>query len=292
MKFKGLGVAMITPFTKRQKVDFDAIEKIVEHLLIQKIDFLVLLGTTSESATLSKEEKREIIDCAKKKVNGRVPILAGFGSNNTTRLIKDIFDFDFDGIDGILSVCPYYNKPRQKGLYEHFRRIAKYSPLPLVLYNVPGRTSSNLEAETVLKLAKENENIIAIKEASAHFDQIMDIIINKDKDFTVLSGDDALTLPLMSLGMEGVISVTANAFPHDFGEMLRAIKRNETEKARQIHYRLLPIIRLLFSEGNPAGIKAMMQIMGFCEDVLRLPLVKISNSHKKKLQLLYESMHA
>lgn len=277
-KFTGTGVALITPFHKYNAIDFGAIEKLVEHTITNHVDYLVVLGTTGESATLSEDEKNAVVDFIVESVAGRVPVVKGIGGNNTQEIVDKIKKSSFSGIDAMLSVCPYYNKPQQKGIYYHFKTIASVSPVPVILYNVPGRTGANMSAETTLELARDFENIVAIKEASGNFSQIMKIIQDKPKDFTVISGDDALTLPLIALGAEGVISVIANAFPAEFSEMVNLCLKGDFENARKIHYSLNDIINALFEDGSPAGIKAALQILDIAQNYLRLPLVKVNKS--------------
>lgn len=277
-KFSGTGVALVTPFHRYNAIDFGAIEKLVEHVITNHVDYLVVMGTTGESATLSEDEKNAVLDFIIELTAGRVPVVKGIGGNNTQEIVDKIKRSSFNGIDAILSVTPYYNKPQQKGIYYHFKTIASVSPVPVILYNVPGRTGCNITAETTLELAKDFSNIVAIKEASGNFAQIMKIVQGKPNGFTVISGDDALTLPLMALGVEGVISVVANAFPAEFSEMVNFCLKGDFENARKIHYRLNDIINSLFEDGSPAGIKAALQILDLAQNHLRLPLVKVNKS--------------
>ena len=280
---RGTGVAMITPFQKNGSVDYPALDKLIKHLINGKCDYLVPLGTTGESATLAKEEKKSIVEFIIKQVNKRVPIVLGLGGNNTQEVTNNFKDYNFKGIDAVLSVSPYYNKPTQQGIYEHYKLIAKASPVPIILYNVPSRTGSNITAETTLRLAHDFKNIIGTKEASGNLEQCMFIIKSKPKNFLVISGDDALTLPLMGCGADGVISVVANAYPKQFSEMVRqALKQNFVE-ARKLHYQLLDVIPMLFAESNPSGIKAVLQAMNIGEEYLRLPLVQVSSKLRKEL---------
>ncbi len=272
-KFKGLGVALVTPFNSNGEVDYRALRRILDYQLANGVDFLCVLGTTAETPCLTKQEKDNIKSLVIDKVNGSIPILLGCGGNNTAAVINEIKTGDFTGIDGILSVCPYYNKPSQEGIYQHFKAIANSTHMPVVLYNVPGRVGVNMTAQTTLRLARECENIVAVKEASGNFTQIDDIIKNKPKDFDVLSGDDGITFPLMTLGAKGVISVIGNALPKEFGKMVRLAARGEFETALQIHHRFAELFKLLFVDGNPAGVKAMLNNMGLLENELRLPLV-------------------
>jgi 4-hydroxy-tetrahydrodipicolinate synthase len=272
-KFKGLGVALVTPFNTKGEVDYRALRRILDYQLANGVDFLCVLGTTAETPCLTKQEKDSIINLVVEKVNGAIPILLGCGGNNTRAVINEIQTGNFQGIDGILSVCPYYNKPSQEGIYQHFKAIANSTNMPVVLYNVPGRVGVNMTAQTTLRLARECENIVAVKEASGNFTQIDDIIKNKPKDFDVLSGDDGITFPLMTLGAKGVISVIGNALPKEFGRMVRLAARGEFEMALQIHHKFAELFKLLFVDGNPAGVKAMLNNMGLLENELRLPLV-------------------
>ena len=272
-KFKGLGVALVTPFNSNGEVDYRALRRILDYQLANGVDFLCVLGTTAETPCLTKQEKDSIINLVVEKVNGAIPILLGCGGNNTRAVINEIQTGNFQGIDGILSVCPYYNKPSQEGIYQHFKAIANSTNMPVVLYNVPGRVGVNMTAQTTLRLARECENIVAVKEASGNFTQIDDIIKNKPKDFDVLSGDDGITFPLMTLGAKGVISVIGNALPKEFGRMVRLAARGEFEMALQIHHKFAELFKLLFVDGNPAGVKAMLNNMGLLENELRLPLV-------------------
>jgi 4-hydroxy-tetrahydrodipicolinate synthase len=277
-KFKGTGVAIVTPFTSDGGVDYTALDELLAHLIKGQVDFVVALGTTSEAVTLTTQEKSDVMDFVKSRVVGRLPLVMGLGGNNTQAVLDQIASTDFRGIDAILSVAPYYNKPNQRGLFAHFAAIAQVSPVPIILYNVPGRTSSNLTAETTVKLAATYENIIAVKEASANMGQIMEILRTKPQTFSVLSGEDALTLPMMALGSDGVISVVANVLPAEFSSMVNLCLENKMEEARELHYRVLPVIDMLFADGNPAGIKAALNIKGICENKLRLPMVPVEDA--------------
>lgn len=285
-KFIGTGVAVVTPFKKDLTIDFLSLEKQIERLILNGINYLVVLGTTGESVTQSESEKEKLINFFIEKVNHRVPVVAGIGGNNTQAIVEKIKKTSFKQIDAILSVAPYYNKPTQEGLYQHFKAIAQACPIPVILYNVPGRTSSNLNAETTLRLANDFKNIIAIKEASGNFSQAMYIIKDKPKDFLVISGEDALTLPLISIGFSGVISVVANAFPKEFSTMVQLALNNNYKEAEKIHYQLLEFIDHLFIEGNPAGVKEALSIMGIMENNIRLPLVPVSSKVTQKLKEL------
>lgn len=272
-KLTGMGVALITPFKTDESIDFEALARIVELQIKNGTDYLVVCGTTAETPTLTEEEKEEITRFVIGVNAGRLPVVLGVGGNNTKAVVDKLQHYDFTGIDAILSVTPYYNKPSQEGLYQHYAAIAKASPIPVILYNVPGRTGVNMLASTTLRLANEFSNICAIKEASGNFTQIDDIIKNKPEDFMVISGDDGITFPLITLGAVGVISVIGNAFPREFSRMVRLALEGDYANARTIHYRFTELIELLFVEGNPAGVKSMLAVMGIIENKLRLPLV-------------------
>ena len=271
--FKGLGVALVTPFKADGSVDYDALRRLLDYQLSNGVDFLCVLGTTAETPCLSAEEKVKVKNIVVEKVQGRVPILLGCGGNNTAAVVESLKNDDFTGVDGILSVCPYYNKPSQEGLYQHFKAIANATDLPVVLYNVPGRVGVNMTAETTLRLANDCPNIVAIKEASGNFAQIDDIIKNKPSHFDVISGDDGITFPLITLGAVGVISVIGNALPKEFSRMVRLALNGDYKNALEIHHKFTELFGLLFIDGNPAGVKAMLNIMGLIENQLRLPLV-------------------
>ncbi len=284
--FAGTGVALITPFHKYGTIDFTSLEKVVRHVIDGKVDYLVVLGTTGESPTISKDEKNALLDFVIETTNNKIPIVKGIGGNNTQEIIDTITSKSHEGISGILSVCPYYNKPQQKGLYQHYKAIACASSLPIILYNVPGRTGCNIEAETTLELAHEFNNIVAIKEASGNFNQVSRILKNKPKDFIVISGDDQLTVPMMAIGASGVISVTANAFPAEFSKMVDLCSQGKFEEASTIHYELLDIMDAFFEDGSPAGIKAAMQILNLSQNHLRLPVIRVNKSLYMKLNNL------
>ena len=288
--FKGLGIALITPFCEDGSVDYKSLVRLMEYQLDNGADFFCILATTGETPCLTKDEKQKIKDLVVSTVNGRVPILMGCGGNNTAAVVEELKTGDFRGIDGVLSVCPYYNKPSQEGLYQHFKAIAAATSLPVVLYNVPGRTGVNLKAETTVRLAPDCENIVAIKEASGSLEQVDEIIKNKPKDFAVISGDDALTFPMISCGAEGVISVIGNALPKEFSRMIRLEFKGEYEGARKIHHRFTELFSLLFVDGNPAGVKAMLHEMGFIENILRLPLVPTRISTLQKMSEILKEL--
>ncbi|MBN8697425.1 MAG: 4-hydroxy-tetrahydrodipicolinate synthase [Bacteroidetes bacterium] len=282
-KFIGTGVAIVTPFKKDGSIDFNSLAKLVNFIIKGGVEYVVVLGTTGESVTLSKEEKELVVNFVVKTVNKRVPVVLGLGGNNTLEIVKSLKKDSFKGIDAILSVSPYYNKPNQRGIYQHYKAIAQASPLPIILYNVPGRTSSNMTAETTLQLAKDFKNIIAIKEASGNLEQCMKIIKHRPKDFLVISGDDMLTLPIIASGGDGVISVVANAFPKDYSEMTRQILKGNVKEAQKLHYKLTDIIEQLFADGNPGGIKAVLNLLKVCPDNLRLPLVNVNKATQTAL---------
>jgi len=274
-KFKGTGIALITPFNKDYSVDTVSLKRIVNHVIDGGADFLVALGTTSEAPTLTNEEKKTVVHTILEANNQRLPVLLGMGGNNTQSVIDQIHQQDFTGIDGILSVVPFYNKPNQRGMKAHFEAIADSSPVPVILYNVPGRVGVNLQASTCVDLAR-HPNIVAVKEASGNFTQIMEILRDKPADFDVLSGDDGITQPLMALGAQGVISVAANAYIKPFARMMQAMKEGRTEEALRLHFAMLRMNQLIFADGNPAGIKCLMSHVGLCQNTLRLPLVPVS----------------
>ena len=271
--FKGLGIALVTPFTANGEVDYKTIVRLVEYQIQNGADFLCILATTGETPCLSTEEKENIKKLVVDTNHGRLPILMGCGGNNTRAVVEELKTADWTGIDGVLSVCPYYNKPSQEGLYQHFKAIAEASPLPVVLYNVPGRTGINMKSETTVRLARDCENIVAVKEASGSLEQVDEIIKNKPERFDVLSGDDALTFSMVASGAAGSISVIGNALPKEVSRMIRLEFKGEYEAARTIHHRFTELYSLLFVDGNPAGVKALLHEMGFIENVLRLPLV-------------------
>ena len=284
MEFRGSGVALVTPFKENLEVDFQGLENLVNHCINGGINYLVVMGTTAENATLNKEEKVAVLNHIKK-VNGRrLPIVFGIGGNNTQELVNTINETDFDGVNAILSVSPYYNKPTQEGIYQHFKTISINSPVPIILYNVPGRTASNMTADTTLRLANDFENIIGIKEASGNMEQVMKIIKERPKGFKVISGDDNLSLSMICCGGDGVISVSGQGFPKVFTKMVNSALSHMLNDAREAHYKLLDITNMLFEEGNPGGIKAVLEEKGICGSTLRQPLWKISENLKNRIQ--------
>ena len=289
-KFKGLGVALITPFTKTGEVDYTALRRLLDYQISNGVDFLCILATTGETPCLTVEEKQKIKDIVVEKVAGRIPILMGCGGNNTSAVVHALKTEDFSGVDGVLSVCPYYNKPSQEGLYQHFKTIAEATPLPVVLYNVPGRVGVNMTAHTTLRLARDFENIVA-KEASGNFTQIDDIIKNKPENFDVISGDDGITFPLITLGAVGVISVIGNALPKEFSRMVRLALNGDYSPALHIHHKFTELFKLLFVDGNPAGVKAMLNAMGLIENELRLPLVPARITTMGEISAIIKELH-
>uniref|UniRef100_UPI003FEDB804 4-hydroxy-tetrahydrodipicolinate synthase n=1 Tax=Prevotella sp. TaxID=59823 RepID=UPI003FEDB804 len=287
---RGLGIALITPFTPDGEVDYKALVRLVEYQIDNGADFLCILATTGETPCLSKEEKVKIKNLVVEINKGRLPILMGCGGNNTKAVIEEIQATDWSGISGILSVCPYYNKPSQEGLYQHFKAIANASPLPVVLYNVPGRTGVNMTSETTVRLANDCENIVAVKEASGNLEQVDEIIKNKPDGFDVISGDDALTFSMVASGAAGVISVIGNALPKEFSRMIRLEFKGEYEAARNIHHKFTELYKLLFVDGNPAGVKALLHEMGFIDNVLRLPLVPTRITTVQKMSEILKTL--
>lgn len=286
----GTGVALVTPFDKSGKIDFAALEQHLNRIIDGGINYLTLLGTTGEPPTMTKEEKSEILKFVKEKTAGRVPIVLGIGGNNTSAVVEEILNTDLSGIDSILSICPYYTKPSQRGIYAHFEAVAKASPLPVILYNVPGRTSKNIDPDTVIKLANDFKNIVAIKEASGNMNQIMSILAKKPEDFAVISGDDSLAVPMISLGCIGVISVAANVVPEQFSKMIKLALEGDFISAREIHFSLLELMNALFEDGSPSGAKAALNILGIMEENLRLPLVPVSPSVREKIKTLLSKL--
>jgi 4-hydroxy-tetrahydrodipicolinate synthase len=275
---KGTGIAIITPFNKQGAVDFIALKKLCSFWIEEKVDYLVVMGTTGESATLSSSEKHAVLDCVKESVNGAIPIVYGIGGNNTALVCDSLKSIDTSGLNGILSVSPYYNKPGQEGLYRHFMELGNVSPLPIILYNVPGRTGYNMTADTTLRLAHSGGPFSGIKEASGNLDQIMRLIVERPDSFSIISGDDSITLALLACGADGVISVIANAFPGAFANMVKAMNSGNITQARSIHQALFPLHNLLFTENSPGGIKSCLKSLGMCEDFCRLPVTEVSDS--------------
>jgi 4-hydroxy-tetrahydrodipicolinate synthase len=290
-KFKGLGIALVTPFKSDGQIDYEALVRLLEYQIKNGVDFLCIMGTTAETPCLSAQEKTELKHFFVERVAGRVPLLMGCGGNNTAAIVKELQEGDWKGIDGILSVCPYYNKPSQEGLYQHYKAISEASPVPVVLYNVPGRTGVNMSAETTLRLARDFENIVAIKEASGNITQMDDIIKNKPDNFDVISGDDGITFPLITLGAVGVISVIGNALPAEFSRMVRLALNGDYNSALAIHHKFTELFKLLFVDGNPAGVKAMLHAMGMIENQLRLPLVPTRLTTMEKISAILRELN-
>lgn len=290
--FSGTGVALVTPFRKQETIDFSKLEALIKHIIDNGADYIVALGTTSEAATMTITERHALQDFIVDTVGGRCPIMLGMGGNHTQAVLDTIAATNFDGIQGILSVAPFYNKPNQRGIAQHFKLIAEASPVPVVIYNVPGRTGVNITADTTLQLANECPNVIGIKEASGNIAQAMQILRQKPEHFSLISGDDALTYPLVALGADGVISVMANALPKEMSVMVKYARKGDLKKAMPLHYKMLPLMNAIFDEGNPTGIKALLEIEGRINNVLRLPLVKASKQLYNKLSCLYDEFNA
>ena len=283
-QFRGTGVALVTPFNNDGSVDYASLDKLVDHVINGGVNYLVALGTTSEAPTMNADEKKKVLAAIVSKCNKRVPVVCGIGGNNTAEVVAQLKEYDLTGVDGILSVVPYYNKPMQEGLYQHFKAVAQATTKPIILYNVPGRTVTNMLPATTLKLATEFKHIVAVKEASGNMSQCMDLVQGKPSHFAVLSGDDDLVLPQIAIGMEGVISVAANCFTKDFTAMVNDALAGNYANAQKLHYKLLEGIRLLFVEGNPAGVKCVLNEMGICGENPRLPIVPVSTPTKEKIQ--------
>lgn len=290
-KFKGTGVALVTPFQENGDIDYFGLERVINYVIQNGIDYIVALGSTGEASVLTIEEKHQLLDFTIDVVNKRIPIVAGFSGNDTAKLVRDMSEYHFRGIDAILSATPHYNKPSQEGLYQHFKTLAAHAPVPVILYNVPSRTACNLNAETVIRLANDCVTIIGIKEASNDFLQIMHIIRNMEsRNFVIVSGDDALTLPILSVGGHGVISVIGNILPKEFSQMVHAALQNDMSLARYLHYKMLDIIDWLYKEGNPVGIKAALENAEICKKNVRLPLISASEETQLKLASLINNL--
>jgi 4-hydroxy-tetrahydrodipicolinate synthase len=289
-RFKGTGVAIITPFKNDSSIDFSALGRVINHVIKGGVNYIVAMGTTGEASTLTKDEKHALVSYVTESIDNRVPLVVGIGGNNTQEIINTIRELDLEGVDGILSVTPYYNKPSQRGIFQHFKAIATCSSLPVIIYNVPGRTSCNVTSDTCLELAHECDNIIAVKEASGDMAQIMRIIKGKPENFLVISGDDMLTIPIIAAGGSGVISVLANAFPSECSELVSNALKNNFKAAREIHFRFLESIELLFADGNPSGIKAFMNVLNLCQNNLRLPLVPVNKNVLARIQKAVEDL--
>ncbi|MBC8314183.1 MAG: 4-hydroxy-tetrahydrodipicolinate synthase [Bacteroidales bacterium] len=285
-KFRGTGVAIVTPFTASYAIDFVAHEKMINHVIHGGMDYIVLLGTTGESPTVSMQEKKALVEFTIEKINNRIPLVVGIGGNNTSEVVLAIQHMPLKGVDGILSVSPYYNKPRQEGVYKHFKAVAESSPVPVILYTVPGRTGGNIASFTTIRLATDFQNIIGIKEASGNMNQIYQVLMQRPENFLVISGDDGLTLPMLAMGADGVISVVANGYPKEFAAMVKYGLDGDFEQARKIHFQLIDLINALFADGSPGGIKAVLELKQLCQNIVRLPLVPVNMETKELIQKL------
>ncbi|HPG11565.1 MAG TPA: 4-hydroxy-tetrahydrodipicolinate synthase [Chitinophagaceae bacterium] len=289
-KFTGTGIAIVTPFDSNGSIDWKSFENLIEFWIKGKVEYLVALGTTGESATIHGEEKQQVFSFVKEKVAGRVPLVAGIGGNDTAEVIHGFKTFDLSGYDAILSVSPYYNKPNQEGIFQHYKALNEATPLPIIMYNVPSRTGMSVTAETQLRIAHELKNIFATKEASGDFNLINQIIKNKPDDFMVISGDDPITLQMIAAGAEGLISVVANAYPAEYGEMVRLCLKGDFTAAQKLHYRYIDIIASMFAEGSPSGVKAYLSEMGLCQNTFRLPVWPVSEKHHQKIKELMKTV--
>lgn len=289
-KFTGTGIAIVTPFLEDGRIDWDSFKKLIRFWIEGKVEYLVVLGTTGESATVHGAEKQEVFSFVKNEVAGRLPLVAGIGGNDTAELVKQYRETDLSGYDAILSVSPYYNKPNQEGIYQHYKALDVVTPRPIIMYNVPGRTGMNVSAETTLRIARDCPNIFATKEASGNFDQINQIIRNKPADFMVISGDDPVTLPMIAAGAEGLISVVANAYPADYAEMVRLCLAGRFAEAKPLHEKYIDIIASMFAEGSPSGVKAYLSEMGLCQNAFRLPVWKVSDKHHTRIRELMKTV--
>lgn len=283
---KGMGVALVTPFKEDKTIDFDALDRLLDSLVEAKVDYIVVLGTTGETPALFADERQQIKDRVRQRIAGRIPLVLGVGGNNTMALVEELKNGDFQGFKAVLSVVPFYNKPSQEGIYQHYKAIAQASPLPVILYNVPGRTGVNMTAETTLRIARDCDNVIGVKEASGNFVQIEEIIKNKPDSFQVISGDDGITYPLMTLGAVGVISVIGNALPKEFGRMVRLCLDHRFDEALKIHFKFTELFNLMFVDGNPAGVKCALNALDMISNELRLPLVPTRLSTNEKIHSL------
>lgn len=288
-KFTGTGIAIVTPFHTDGKIDWTAFSKLIEFWIKGKVEYLVVLGTTGESATVHGKEKQEVFSFVKKEVASRLPLVAGIGGNDTNEVLKGFKEFDLSGYDAILSVSPYYNKPNQEGIFQHYKALDAATPLPIIMYNVPGRTGQSVTADTQLRIARECKNIFATKEASGNFDLINQIIKSKPDEFMVISGDDPITLHMIAAGAEGLISVVANAYPGEYSEMVRLCLEGKFAEAQKLHYKYIDIIASMFTEGSPSGVKAYLSEMGLCQNTFRLPVWKVSEKHHTKIKELMKT---
>ncbi len=289
-KFTGTGIAIVTPFDESGAIDWNSFEKLIEFWIQGGVDYLVVLGTTGESATIHGAEKQQVFSFVSKQVSGRLPLVAGVGGNDTRKLVADLQSFDLTGYDAILSVSPYYNKPNQEGIYQHYCALNAVSPLPIIIYNVPGRTGQSMTAETQLRIARDCKQVFATKEASGNMELIQHLLANKPADFIVISGDDPITLPLIAGGAVGVISVVANAYPADFSKMVRLCLEGKFAEARPLHEKYLDIIASMFAEGSPSGVKAYLSEMGLCKNEFRLPVWPVSEGHRQKIRGLMQRL--
>ena len=289
-KFTGTGIAIVTPFHENGKIDWESLKKLIEFWIEGKVEYLVVLGTTGESATIHGEEKQQVFSFVKETANNRLPLVAGIGGNDTHEVIKGFKEFDLKGYDAILSVAPYYNKPNQEGLFQHYKALDAATPLPIIMYNVPSRTGMNVTADTQLRIAHECKNIFATKEASGSFEQISQIIKYKPADFMVISGDDPITLPMIAAGAEGLISVVANAYPKDYSDMVRLCLAGRFDEAQKLHYKYTDIINSIFAEGSPSGVKAYLNEMGLCKNTFRLPIWPVTAKHHTKIKELMKAI--
>jgi len=285
-KFRGTGVAIVTPFDEQGKIDWDSFSKVIQHIINGKCEYIVVLGTTGESATIHGKEKQEVFSFVNKINNNSVPLIAGIGGNDTNEILEGFKSFDLTGYDAILVVSPYYNKPNQEGIYQHYKLLDAHTPLPIMMYNVPGRTGQNITAETQLRIAHDCKNIFATKEASGNFEQAMQILKYKPDGFMVISGDDAITLPLIACGADGVVSVIANAYPVGFSEMVRLCLDGNFSEASKLHYQYTDIIQAIFTEGSPSGVKAILSEMSLCKNTFRMPVWPVSDKHHQKIKTL------
>lgn len=288
-KFTGTGIAIVTPFNEDGSIDWKSFENCIEHWINGKVEYLVVLGTTGESATVHGEEKQQVFSFVNKQVAGRIPLVAGIGGNDTTEIVHAFKTFDLTGYDAILSVSPYYNKPNQEGIYQHYKALDAATPLPIIIYNVPGRTGQSMTAATQLRIARDCKNVFATKEASGNFDIINQLLKDKPADFMVISGDDPITLQMIAAGAVGVISVVANAYPAEFSDMVRDCLAGNFEKAKPVHFKYIDIIASMFAEGSPSGVKAYMTEMGLCKNQFRLPVWPVSDAHYKHIQSLMKN---
>jgi 4-hydroxy-tetrahydrodipicolinate synthase len=289
-KFTGTGIAIVTPFNNDGSIDWKSFENLIEFWIKGKIEYLVVLGTTGESATVHGKEKQEVFSFVAKTAAGRVPLVAGIGGNDTHEVIEGFKNFDLKGYDAILSVSPYYNKPNQEGIFQHYKALDAATPLPIIMYNVPGRTGQSMTADTQLRIARELKNIFATKEASGNFDLINQLMKNKPADFMVISGDDPITLQMIAQGADGVISVVANAYPQDFSDMVRHCLAGDFQKAQPLHNKYIDIIASMFTEGSPSGVKAYLSEMGLCQNTFRLPVWKVSDKHHDRIRELMKNL--